>query len=255
MTNPEHDNPATATPDADPGAAHRSRRRRQAVIGATGLAAVLGLGGVLVANRPNAETAADTPTVVAKSEQTSPSTSEPSSTPATAASPTVASSPGAEASPGAAASPGAEASPGTTDPRARKEVIAARKKAAADGVQIQHPIGARAATVADADISVTNTGNLRSSKSTMRLVSAPGDLSGRRELAWVADQGSPVGAARCSQRFRFANEAKPAVKKNLLVCWQTSARKSVYTVTVSVDGKPSKTASVAAIAKKWKQLG
>jgi hypothetical protein len=243
MTNPEHDNPATVTPDADAGAAHRSRRRRQAVIGATGLAAVLGVGGVLVANRPNAETAADTPTVVAKSEKTSPSTSEPSSSPATAASPT------------AASSPGAEASPGTTDPRARKEVIAARKKAAADGVQIQHPIGAKAATVADADISVTNTGNLRSSKSTMRLVSAPGDLSGQRELAWVADQGSPVGAARCSQRFRFANEAKPAVKKNLLVCWQTSARKSVYTVTVSVDGKPSKTASVAAIAKKWNQLG
>jgi hypothetical protein len=87
------------------------------------------------------------------------------------------------------------------------------------------------------------------------VVSALGDLSGHRELAWVADGGTPVGKARCSNTIQLSGDAEAAKKPNLLVCWRTSEKKSVYTVAVDLDGDPSERKSVAAINREWRSLG
>jgi hypothetical protein len=102
---------------------------------------------------------------------------------------------------------------------------------------------------------VVNTGSLREDRATLRVVSARGDLTGQRELAMVAGKGKPVGDAFCSQMIRVSAGAKAEKKPNLLLCWRTSARKSVFTVAVDLDGAPSEEKSVAAIGKEWQALG
>jgi hypothetical protein len=103
--------------------------------------------------------------------------------------------------------------------------------------------------------SVTNSGSLAKERRTLRIVSARGDLTGARELTWVADGGHPVGSARCSQKFRFNPKSAVSEKPTLLICWRTSATRSVYTVAVDLDGRPSEKASVATIDKVWAELG
>jgi hypothetical protein len=137
---------------------------------------------------------------------------------------------------------------------AAERVAAAHSAAAEDGVEVQRPLPAATAAGALEDLTVTDSGSLREDRGTLRVVSAHGDLTGYKELAWVADDGDAVGFARCSQTFRFAGNAKPARKPNLLVCWRTSAAKSVYTVMVDLDGRPSKQDSVAALAKRWSAM-
>ncbi|WP_426507940.1 hypothetical protein ACPPVO_56410 [Dactylosporangium sp. McL0621] len=39
---------------------------------------------------------------------------------------------------------------------------------------------------------------------TLRIVSAHADLTGQRQLAWVADAGHAVGDALCTQDFRLS---------------------------------------------------
>jgi hypothetical protein len=87
------------------------------------------------------------------------------------------------------------------------------------------------------------------------VMSARKNLAGYRELGWVAGDGERVGSATCSQTFRFSAGMAPAEKPALLVCWRTSAGRSVYTVATNPGGRPSKQASVAAIDKQWKRLG
>ena len=104
-------------------------------------------------------------------------------------------------------------------------------------------------------MNVTTSGSVQRDGKTMRLVSARADLTGQRELAWVADGGEPVGRARCSQTFRLASNVEPARKPNLLICWRLSATKSVYTVMVDLDGDPSERKAAAAIDTEWQKLG
>lgn len=140
---------------------------------------------------------------------------------------------------------------------AQERVKAAREAAEKDGVEVQHPLPqrAQAATMADPDSAkVTTTGSLKKDRGTMRIVTVQGDLTGQRELAWVAGGITDHGPASCSQTFKLSNEAKPAKRKNLLVCWRTSAAKSVVTVTVDLDGKPSVSKSLAVIDKQWRNL-
>lgn len=89
----------------------------------------------------------------------------------------------------------------------------------------------------------------------LRVVTARHDLTGQRELLWTTDRGRPVGDASCTQKFRFAGDQKASVRPNLLVCWRTSATRSVITVLVSRDGKPSTARSVKAIDREWARLG
>jgi hypothetical protein len=107
---------------------------------------------------------------------------------------------------------------------------------------------------ASVEPTVSESGSLPVDRRTLRVVSARGDLTGSRELLWVADGGHPVGTARCSQKFRFAPSNEVTEKPTLLVCWRTSATRSVYTVAVNLDGRPSEKASVATIDKVWAEL-
>lgn len=227
----------------DPDAARRSRRRKQAAVGAVGLAAVLGGGAFLVTEAMTRDAGVTEPAALAP--RSTPSSAGPSATP-----PKKASRP-----PAVTVSRTSSPSASTRTKTAAERVAAARSAAAKDGVKVQRPLPAATAAGVPGDVTVTDSGSLRDDGGTLRVVSARGDLTGQQELGWVADDGDPVGSARCSQTFRFAGNTKPARKPNLLVCWRTSAGKSVYTVTVDLDGHPSKQDSVAALAKRWNAMG
>ena len=227
----------------DPDAARRSRRRKQAAVGAVGVAAILGAGAFLVTEAVTRDSGAPEPAALAP---------QPTATSAaTSAAPARKASRPPAVSVSRTPSPSASARTKT----AAERVAAARSAAAEDGVKVQRPLPAATAAGMLGDVTVTDSGSLREDGGTLRVVSARGDLTGHQELGWVADDGDPVGSARCSQTFRFAGNTKPARKPNLLVCWRTSAAKSVYTVTVALDGHPSKQDSVAALAKRWNSMG
>ena len=230
----------------DEEAARRSRRRKQAVVGVAGVAAVLGGGAFFVTQAMTAKQAI-APDVA--SAPLAPGGSASGSPPAGPLSAPGSRAPAAKVS--RTASPPASAGPMTAEDRVR----AARSAAAKNGVSVQRPLPGPPMQAAAADLAVTDSGSLKRDRGTLRVVSARGDLTGQRELAWVAGEGTPAGAATCTQTFRFANNAKPARKPNLLICWRTSAGKSVYTVMVDLDGRPSTKDSVAALAKQWSKLG
>jgi len=104
------------------------------------------------------------------------------------------------------------------------------------------------------DATVTTTGTVAVDHHTLRVVAARRDLTGQGELGWVADSGYPVGDARCSQTVRIGT-TPVRVRRTLLICWRTSAQRSVYTVAVDLDRPPSATDSVAALNRAWMSLG
>ena len=108
---------------------------------------------------------------------------------------------------------------------------------------------------ADNVIHVTNSGTIKDDRRTLRIVSAYGDLTGQRELAWAADAGHPVGAARCTQYFKFNPGTRVGERPTMLLCWRTSPTKSVFTIAVDLTHRPSESASVASIDKVWRQMG
>jgi len=109
--------------------------------------------------------------------------------------------------------------------------------------------------VVAAGVTVRSSGSMPKDHHTLRVVSANSDLTGQRELAWVADKGQPVGDARCTQNFRIGPGAPARVRPTLLICWRTSAQRSVYTVAVDVDHRPSPKASVDELDRVWNELG
>jgi hypothetical protein len=107
---------------------------------------------------------------------------------------------------------------------------------------------------AEVRVTVSESGTLAKDNRTFKVVSARGDLTGQRELRWVADGGYTVGHAKCTQNFRFNPQSKASVRPTLLICWRLSPTKSVYTVLVDLKRKPSAKASVAAIDKTWRTM-
>jgi hypothetical protein len=226
-----------------------SRRRRQAVAGAVGLAAVLGGGAFLVTELRTG----DEPAAVG----TEAGAPAPVESPAAASAPAPApSAPDAAPSraPGAAAAPAPAAT--TARPRTTQEIIAAVRGAAARATNnVKRPPAAAGPAVSDAEVTVAQSGSLRDARGTLRVVSARRDLTGQRELSWVAGQkGEKVGDARCTQSIRVSPDVPFRERPTLLVCWRTSAAKSVYTIAVNLEQRPSKRASVAALTKVWNRL-
>jgi hypothetical protein len=167
-------------------------------------------------------------------------------------------SPSAGASPSAAASTRATAATSTPPQAAARSSVAvsqeikeARAKAAKDGVPLM-----RARTAApDVPSGPVSERTEPRKNGVLRIVTAKFDLRGQRELLWPANGGKPVGDAECTQTFRFSNEAKASTKRNLLLCWRTSATKSVVTALVDRSGKPSAAESVGIIDREWAKLG
>lgn len=136
-------------------------------------------------------------------------------------------------------------------PEVRAAVAAARADGAAHSRPIMHaiapPVGAATGPVKER--------NERTAQGTIRVVSARYDLTGQRELGLAGDDGDPVGSARCTQRVKFSAEAAAQVKPSLLLCWRTSAGRSVVTLAAVPGGHPSSARSVAAIDREWAALG
>jgi hypothetical protein len=136
---------------------------------------------------------------------------------------------------------------------------ASASASAATSVPAVHPTpGATAAPssrlAAGVSVLVSASGTLPKDHQTLTVVYAKGDLTGHRELTWVADGGHAVGSARCSQKFRVGPTGVPAVRPTMLICWHTSATRSVYTVLVDLDHAPSERESVATISRIWSTL-
>jgi len=233
-----------------------TNRRRQAIVGTVGLAAVLGVGAyVVTAQFTDQDEATSSAPVVTPaleppvpeqpaSEQPNPEPPVPNETATSAAASSV--------PPKKATEQPARPSPSrslTVDEKIKE----ARRAAARDGYDIKRPVTA-APNVKIASGPVSERSEKRPNGS-LRVISAKHDLTGQRELLWAADKGRPVGDATCTQTFRFSNNVKPSVRPNMLLCFRTSATKSVVTVLVSSDGKPSRKESAAIIAREWAKLG
>jgi hypothetical protein len=134
-----------------------------------------------------------------------------------------------------------------------ERVAAAKAAGAKSGGWIKRPLP-NTNKVTDAEVTVRQIGSLKEARGTMRIVSARQDLTGQRELAWAADKGLPVGDASCTKKIRLSPDAEIREIPTLLLCWRTSAAKSVYIVAVKLNGGPSKQAIVGEIDRVWSKL-
>ncbi|MFI1994351.1 hypothetical protein [Actinoplanes sp. NPDC020271] len=233
MANEEQDTP---TQDLSP--VRRGKRRKQALVAAAGAAVAISGAAFFAANH--------------SSENQQAARTEP------LASPSVGAPAEKIAKIAAAGDDEAKGRPEPSLPQSAKErVDAARKAAAKDGVKITHPLPeqndpARLSAVAGAkEVTV---GSAKKGQ-TMRIITAHGDLTGQRELAWVAGGITKHGDTECTQKFKFYNEATPKTRDNLLVCWRTSTKRSVITVVAKIDGHPPVAKSLEVIEREWRKLG
>jgi hypothetical protein len=240
MTNPDHDQGGARVYTGS-----GFGRNRRTVLGVAGLAAVLGVGAFVVTDQLTKKP--PTPRVVAE-----PAVSSPSAGPSSAA--TTDAAPTSRAT-GPVLPARAQASPSPSTVKER--VDQARSANERLGTEVRSPLTSKVGGyVADpSKIKVETIGTVSKDRRQMRVVSAPLDLTGQRELAWVADGGEPYRGAHCSQTIKMSNNAEAKVRPTLLVCWRTSATRSAYTLLVDLDKKPSKEDSIAALDRAWAKLG
>ncbi|WP_328460490.1 hypothetical protein OHA21_29955 [Actinoplanes sp. NBC_00393] len=143
----------------------------------------------------------------------------------------------------------------TARPRSQEERIRrVRETAAKQTRPISHPLLPQAGgwQVPESELNATvdkdDHGELR------RLYSSRHDLTGQKELAWVTDDHEKIGEVSCTQKIRLSRSVPAKERSTLLICWRVSAAKSVYTVAVKKDGRPSKERSVVAVNREWTKL-
>lgn len=103
---------------------------------------------------------------------------------------------------------------------------------------------------------VLTAGSIPVNRRTVRVVSGLTDLSSARELTWRADEGKPVGDARCTQLFRIGSpNAAPGLRPTMMLCWRLSQARSAYALVVSLDDPPSAPATVKLVDEAWSKLG
>ncbi len=223
----------------------RSIRRTQAIVGGTALAIALGVGGFLLSNR-HAErlTSAPTPAPVGKAIAPSPSGVADSAGTAQADSTGLFGPVRPSPAPSVSASSLADR---LADARSANHRL---------GTEVRPPAPPKSARppVDPSKLHIVESGSLTTDHKTLRVVSAPLDLTGQRELAWVADGGEPYGDADCTQKIKMSNNPTAAVRPTLLICWRVSATRSAYTVAVDLSQHPSKADSVAALDQAWAKL-
>jgi hypothetical protein len=218
---------------------HRpSRRRRQAVVGAVGLTALLGAGAYVitaqVTDRNKSTVTRDAGALA------------PMATPATPASASSTASAKQTNKPSTSPEP-------SKSMTVEERIKAARQAAAKDGYPVQRPLTAAPGVAAQSG--PINTRSETRENGSLRVVTAKFDLTGQRELLWAADKGKPVGNARCTQKFHFSNNKKGYIRPNMLLCWRTSAARSVAVVLIDYGGKPSTVESAKIIDGEWAKLG
>jgi hypothetical protein len=218
--------------------------RRRLAVGTAGLAALLGAGAYLVTDRlvnETEQTAAQDVTVIAPA--------DPAAAPAAPAS--SGASPAAPI-PESSAAPTPQASGSPLSDETVTEILKAREKMEKEGVEVKRPLKKGGAAQA-ASVEATTEGSL-STGGIVRMVTAKEDLTGQRELAWVSGGIAKYRGVPCSQTVRFSPDSPPEKKDNLLICWRTSAAKSVISIVVDPDGKPSRAKAVTALEKEWRSM-
>jgi len=110
---------------------------------------------------------------------------------------------------------------------------------------------AKARAIAGGATVVGRTYGTPAQRRTIRVVVGRTDLTGKLELAWVADAGHKVGDAHCTQNFRFAEGAPAGVRPTMLMCWRTSPTLSAYSLTIDFDHRPKDSDGVAALEAAW----
>ncbi|MFI5491549.1 hypothetical protein [Actinoplanes sp. NPDC051859] len=241
MRNEVHDdNPSVY----DSVVARRNRRRKQAIAGVASLA-LLGAGAYAV----TAQVAGDKNSAVQQISAGSARQPAPGSgQPAQEQQPDT----GATSAPAAAAASEAP----TPEPKTTQEQIQAVQGAAFKNQKdrVKRPLAPPAKAVTDDEVTETTIGSHQDAKGSIKVVSARTDLTGQRELSWVAGPGKKVGSSECTQEIRVTPDAPARVRPTMWLCWRTSASKSVYTITVNLKRKPSAKAGVAQIDKTWASL-
>ncbi|MFC7527654.1 hypothetical protein [Actinoplanes sp. GCM10030250] len=223
--------------------------RGRIATGTAGLAAILGVGAYLVTdNVVNNEQN----TAGQEVRQIAPVATDPATPAATDASPTPSAQPSSAGS--SSPVPTADASGSPLPSEVVEEIREARRKMAEDGVPIKPPVVPKAAAAAAPPVEMTTKGSLKEG-GIIRTLTARGDLTGQRELAYVAGGVKEYRGVSCSQTFQFSTNPKPEKKDNLVMCWRTSAKKSVAVMVVDPKGKPSKDKAVDAIEKNWRSMG
>jgi hypothetical protein len=225
--------------ERDPRPRRRLSRRRLAV-GTAGLAVLLGTGAYLVTDRlvnETEQTTAQDMTVIA---------------PAATAAPTSSGMSPDAPIPEPSAAPTPQASGAPLSDETVTEILKARKKMEKEGVEVKRPLKKGGAAQA-ANVEATTEGSL-STGGIVRMVTAKEDLTGQRELAWVSGGITKYRDVPCSQTVRFSPDSPPEKKDNLLICWRTSAAKSVISIVVDPDGKPSRAKAVDALEKEWRSM-
>ncbi|WP_433791306.1 hypothetical protein [Actinoplanes sp. CA-252034] len=231
-----------------PRALVRPRRSRlRTVAGVAGLAVVLGGGAFAITSALTGEDEVDPRDVTAIDR---PAEAPRASESASGAAPMSAGVTGGAAE--AVNPPGAEPTKSASTEQQIKET---REKAAKDGFPVRRARtpGPDAATPVG-EVTETREGPLKDG-SNFRIVSARYDLTGQRELLWLGDDGRKVGDARCTQNFRFSNNTAAKERPTMMVCWRTSAGKSVVVVAVTPKGRPDAEGTVAKVDGQWAAMG
>ncbi|MEU8813366.1 hypothetical protein [Actinoplanes sp. NPDC048796] len=90
--------------------------------------------------------------------------------------------------------------------------------------------------------------------STIRIVSARYDLTGRGARLWATDGGVPVGNARCTRNVRADGRSAAETRPGLLLCWRVTPDRSVVTVATRTGGSPAPVSSARLIERVWQRL-
>lgn len=225
------------------------RNRAKTVAGVAGLAVALGAGAYAITAAVVSDDSGGTREVTAIGQ----AASAPSAAPGTVISPPAETTVDATGGAAEAANP-PEVDP-TRSKSAQEEIKEVREKAAKDGVPLMRARtpGPNVAT-AVGEVTETREGPLKDG-ATLRIVSARYDLTGQRELLWIADDGTKVGDARCTQNFQFSNNTAPKERPTMMVCWRTSAGKSVVLVAVTPKGRPDAGDTVTRLDEQWTSMG
>lgn len=257
MGNPEHPEPTPERGGLTP--ERRTTRRRRALLGATGAAAVLASGAFLVAQTRDGrqESLPEPPLMAAASETTPAPAISDGSTPARAAVPSTMSTPTRTSSPAASEENEADenhAAKKQSAKEVREEIDKARAKAKADGFPLQRPPEAKGAG-RKVDESAVKQWTEPIKNGTVRVTTARQDLTGGSALLLAGDRGKPVGGGvNCTDKVRFTRDAPAAEQPTLLLCWRTSSARSVVTMMATPEGKPSTDANISIINREWAKL-
>jgi hypothetical protein len=255
MTTSEDDHSDDGRSAATARLGRTSPGRSRILAGTAGLAAILGVGAYLTTSALIADdtrVAQDVRPVVPMVATSAPDALAPSPTPAGSASASSTATPAEKAPPtGPETVAVGQAGQAERNPEeVRKEIMAARREARKHGYSVQRPLTADAPPEA-----ISERTRSTPDGGTMRITTVKGDLTGQRPLLWAADDGEPAGDSRCTQKFRFSEGDLGVVRPTMLLCWRTSASRSVAVLSVTPDGTPSATDTTATLDREWKKLG